>query len=818
MIFARSLLASLTVATAVGVMVWLAAASDRWQEAFSFTGHQGDYYNLLVDGFQDGQLHLNAEVHPDRLSPDPEARKRAPYLLDAAFYRGRYYLYYGVVPAVMVLLPYSAITGHDLSLNVPTLGFVLLGFLVSAGWYFDVRRRHFPATPAVVDCAAVLLLAFGPATSFLIRRSMFYELPLAAGYTFLCGFIWAATRALEDPGRAVRWIALASLCVGLAAGCHPNYAFLTLLVALLAWWSYRAQPAGQLAEGAGRRLVKAAVLPAAVIGAGLACYNFARFGNPLEFGFNHGVNVFFDTKDQLVSASWIWPNFRWYYLTPPTLLPYFPFVFPADATFRPAGYHGPEAIHGQFVVSLLVLWIGAGVLASFRAVGWPASIRRLLVILAGAFITSAAFILLLGIRANRYLVDFQLPLIALGVVAAASIGQVRSRGYFLKIWRTGLLALAMLVSVNNVLAAIQQFDQFRHTRQDSFKFLTKALNPSWAFWQKLGMVKTGTLVLDVSFRAQAKSVGEPLLTLGVPGYSDSVYALQHPGNFLEFHIDHFGYGGPHSRIFSYEPGKTYTVQIDLGGLHPPASDPYFARSPGGVVHAVKTTARVVFDGQVAVDRNIRLYDAAPWQRDIGSNLISHSGYAPRFSGTISNARWLPPAPLPDRASLIARPCLMRLAAVFPEHMPSGNQPLMSFGITGAGVLLLLQPVAPGHWKLAVDEWGYAMPPASPVAITPGEHMFEVFIGPLAATDPSFAGAAPPEVLSSRRNRLIVWLDGRLAGDFKLSHHAEAFSNPSPGANIQGFSTSEAYFYGQLKEMAADAVWRQKVLRDIQAIE
>lgn len=790
------------------MMVWLAAGRDNWRDAFSFTGQQADYYNRLVDGFQAGRLHL-AEAHPDRLSSDPAVRRKAPYLLDTSLYQGRYYLYYGVMPAVTVLLPYSALTGHDLSLNVPTLGFVLLGFLVSVRWYLELRRRYFPSTGSGIDGVVVLLLAFGPATTFLVRRSMFYELPLAAGYACLCLFIWSVTRALESPERGRRWLAAASTCAGLAAGCHPNYALLTPALAWVAW--HRGRTPGP--DRQGWTWAAAAVLPALILGLALAAYNHARFGSPLEFGFNYGMNVFFETGDKLVSARFLWPNIHWYYFTPPTLLPYFPFVFPADASFRPAGYHGAEAIHGQFLVLVTIVWIALGTIRWFRAAHWPGNLRPVAAILAWAFLFSATFICLLGIRANRYLVDFQLPLIALAALAIAGTGHAAPPSSRLfRAWRGILWGLVLAASAFNCLGAIQQFDDFRHTRGDTFRSLGRSLNPSWAFWNKLGLVRTGTLEMHVVFSAQAHPVGEPLLTLGVPGYSDTVYALQYPGNHVEFLVDHSGYGGPRTRLLPYEPGKVHELKIDLGGFHPPADDPFFAPLPASVTHRLKSTARLVFDGEVVLDLPMSFFEAAPWQRDFGTNHRTLTPFARTFSGQIVQTRWLPP---PSQAELSASNPLssvIRLAATFPPTMATANQPLIGFGRSGKGTLLYLEPVAPGKWRVGLDAWGHGSPPAVDVEIPPGPHTVDLFIGPLGPADAWAANSSLAAAVGARRRELALWIDGVLAARFSLQYHLDAFDNGVAGANLQGFSTSAAQFYGELRATPLDPKLHEELLR------
>jgi hypothetical protein len=80
-------------------MARVAAGSDSRKEAFVLRGENRDYYGLLVSGFAQGRLYLNAEADPRLASTDRAVLDKTPTLLDAAYYKGHFYLYYGVVPA-----------------------------------------------------------------------------------------------------------------------------------------------------------------------------------------------------------------------------------------------------------------------------------------------------------------------------------------------------------------------------------------------------------------------------------------------------------------------------------------------------------------------------------------------------------------------------------------------------------------------------------------------------------------------------------------------------------------------------------------------
>src|SRR5215212_6650762 len=70
-----------------------------------------DYYWMLTQSFQKGQTYLPVEPNPALLkleNPyDLQQRKGLDYLWDTTLYKGKYYLYWGPVPAVLGVLVHS---------------------------------------------------------------------------------------------------------------------------------------------------------------------------------------------------------------------------------------------------------------------------------------------------------------------------------------------------------------------------------------------------------------------------------------------------------------------------------------------------------------------------------------------------------------------------------------------------------------------------------------------------------------------------------------------------------------------------------------
>ena len=170
---------------------------------------------------------MDAAVDPRRESKDPAVRSKADYLLDASYFNGRYYLYFGVTPAALFLLPYSLATGGDLDPRVLVVLFAVAGFLFSLGVLRMAARDLCWRTGGSFQAAAAACLAFATAVPSLLARSMFYEVAIAGGYAFTCaGMFWTYRALFGRGGPTSSSPSPAWLCPGgrLQAGPHPRHA------------------------------------------------------------------------------------------------------------------------------------------------------------------------------------------------------------------------------------------------------------------------------------------------------------------------------------------------------------------------------------------------------------------------------------------------------------------------------------------------------------------------------------------------------------------------------------------------------------------
>jgi len=789
-------LARLVVCGCLLVIVWMGVGFDAIRRPSTYRGEKDDYYSLLVHGFLKGHLYMDIVADPRLESPDPLVRESAPAPLDSSYFRGHFYLYYGVTPAALILLPYSWLTGGDLEPKVAVVLCVAVGFLFSLGIWRMVARDCFGRLSALFQVASITALAFATTTPLLLTRAMFYELAEAPVYACsMAGCFWVY-RALSGRGRPWLQVALASLSLALAVGCRPDLILaLPVLAAVALLMARRAKGDGSRAL---LRLGSAAVLPAAAVGALLAVYNFERFGSPLEFGFKYGQNAMLAAHRQVVSPRFIWANLHWYYLTSPGLGPFFPYVYPCRASFGPAGYQTGETIHGQFPTFLLFAYVAASAIA----MSGRTQVRRqaaYLSVLGFMFVSVLLGLSVFAIRADRYMVDFQ-PALLLGIVLLAGMvatGLVGRR--FAGIWGWGFAALALLAAAFNFLAGIQEFDTFRNLRPSTFMAMEAVGNVPSGWLGRLGILHYGPVEMKVQFPAiVAGAAAEPLLALGTPEISDALYVNEYPVNLIQFMGEHLGYPEPRSDLIQMTPGRTYTVTLEMGALYPPLNHPFFSRYGALQARRMKTQLRVSLDGKSVISTDMGSYDAPPWTLELGRNDISMSPARMRFSGKIVAARRLaPPAPEKD----IGRNGLWRIRCVLPMQAVSHSFPILASGVTGNGTLVYVSVLPDNQIRFGLDEWGYGGGYSNPVSVDPqAEHTIEIFIGMFASRAPwPAAWRESDERLRNSASKLRIWMDGQLVRSYDLHRPFNpVYTAINVGANAQGFNTSLPLYEGPIK--------------------
>ncbi|HTV42592.1 MAG TPA: tetratricopeptide repeat protein [Candidatus Sulfotelmatobacter sp.] len=532
----RGLFGALCVAV-IGFFVWSAGPG------LLESGPNDAYYNLLVQGFQAGRLSVNREPDPhlaqlqnpyDPAANGPFVRNGNYLAFDMSYFNGKLYLYFGVTPALVLFWPYAALTGHYLSQTVAVVLFCSLGFLMAALLVYEAWRRYFPQAGAWIAAAGIV--AVGLATGLLetLASCDVYEVAASCAFAFTMLALAALWRAFHAPQRAVPWLLLSSLAYGLALGARPSLLFgaVMLFVPVIQAWRETTEPHSRQRP---LLLAAAAAGPLLVLGAALMLYNQMRFGNPLEFGWHYALTDFQDHGAHQFGLSFLWFNFRFYFLEPLRWIRRFPFVDTIGMGAVPPGYGGLGVDrYGGIFIDYPIVWLAAGSLLAWQA-RTPKEFSTLRGFLAAVFLQFGACALLLCFfitASSRYEVDFLPALMLLAIVGIFLVDRaLAGKAAWRRVARVGwilLMAYAVAFNVAASLGARVAADCFAGNHRLILGRGAEAI----AFYQE-------ALKLNAASGEAHDGLGNALVQMGQPGNAIAQYqkAIDFNPDLIEAHYD-----------------------------------------------------------------------------------------------------------------------------------------------------------------------------------------------------------------------------------------------------------------------------------------
>lgn len=309
-----------------------------WHKSWA---HHRQYY-ALIDSIKQGRLDIGEA--DSRLAEmdnpyDKSERDRlgVSYNWDHAYYNGKYYVYFGAVPAVLLYLPYNLITGQDLPnyIAVYILCILTMSGIMLLLW--EIIKKWFKNTPFAVYL--VLSVVFGAVSGigYAVYKPDFYLVPpmtaLALGVFGLAFWLSAEKRTGAEAVLSCPRLALGSLCIALTAGCRPQMTLAAFLGVVL--FRDAAFKKRLLFSKKSIRATAAVCVPFIIVAAALMWYNAARFGSPFDFGANYNL-----TTNDMTHRGWVWGRTGLglfsYLFQPIRFVGVFPFLkdFDADTVYQ----------------------------------------------------------------------------------------------------------------------------------------------------------------------------------------------------------------------------------------------------------------------------------------------------------------------------------------------------------------------------------------------------------------------------------------------------------------------------------------------------
>ncbi len=285
------------------------------------------------------------------------------YRWDVAYFEGHYYVYFGIVPLLMMYLPFRAIMDAPFPSAVGVIAFAFIfaiGVFKLLGIICDKKFKN-------VSVGTFLLTALGAVNCcgvmFLVKRPDFYSVPIMTGLAFVVWGMFLWIKGLNTEKQRNLFFVAGSSCFALAVGCRPQLV-LASAVAIPIFASYfLTEKKIKTKKGLMNLLVLAA--PFVVVAAGIMYYNYIRFGSVTDFGSGYNLTTNDVTKRGFDIGRTGLGIFTYLFQTP-QFTSAFPYIKPVDIDTKYMGKTIYEFCFGGLITSLPVLWFTGALPKAYR--------------------------------------------------------------------------------------------------------------------------------------------------------------------------------------------------------------------------------------------------------------------------------------------------------------------------------------------------------------------------------------------------------------------------------------------------------------------
>ncbi len=381
----------LVIGLTVFALILLAGALVRSNPAFvnpAWPHHK--QYQELAKAMAQGTVVVDDAPNPALLEKENPydtialAVEGISFRMDYAFFEGRYYVYFGIIPELLFFLPVYLLTGKDLP-NYLVVFALYSGLLVGVfGTVWELVHRYAKKFSFAMYLLLAMAVSLFPDYVFMLGRPDLYNIPImgANAFMFLGTFLWL--RGMYVTKRKWFWYGAGALSLACVAGCRPQFLLycIALFSVLLVPEVWKRKKEWKRYKG----IILATVLPVVLIAAVVFWYNLARFGNGFDFGATYSLTSN-DMNNRGFNFSRVIRGLYSFMVQPPVINATFPFL---ESCQLRSDYMGKNMIEfcygGMFVTFPLLLSLGYWILGGGRKKA--AEIKKLV-----AFLSAVSFVI-----------------------------------------------------------------------------------------------------------------------------------------------------------------------------------------------------------------------------------------------------------------------------------------------------------------------------------------------------------------------------------------------------------------------------------------
>lgn len=337
------------------------------------------------------------------------------YLWDTAYYKGKYYVYFGILPLLILFLPYYMVTKEYLDMTIAVFILSMFIFILIKEVLLKIINRYFPKISFKFVLYSLIMLCSGSLVLYADGMSRFYEMVILSGLACVLLGIYFILKSLEKNNDKYIYIFFGSLFLALSVACRPTDLFASLLILpYLIQLLVENIKKFKLDKKTLLKLLASSGIPYITVGILLMIYNYIRFENPFEFGAKYQLTVINmgALKNRIFAIpTGIIANI----FSIPIFIPDFPFIENHNKLLEFYGYYYIEnMIGGLFIIAPICFMNFFIIKANKKTENKELKIIINSLVIAGTLI--AILSIMMAGSNQRYLIDYAWMFILSGIL------------------------------------------------------------------------------------------------------------------------------------------------------------------------------------------------------------------------------------------------------------------------------------------------------------------------------------------------------------------------------------------------------------------
>lgn len=309
------------------------------------------YEKYYTDSLMNGSLSLQVEkdnkLDEMENTYDTTARDREniDYLYDYAYYNGKYYVYFTILPQLLLNIPFKLITGKYLNVAYEILLFAILGAMFTMLAVEKLIKKYFENVSLRMMVISMTTALFSSVLLYLVGRPLVYEVAGTCGYWLTMQAMFFFACAFDKEKINYKCLTLGCISAALAVNARPNLLLVSFLV-LPTFIEKFTEFIKKIKQDKEKTIMKefikyllCIILPYGIIGISMMILNYIRFGSITEFGASYQL-----TSNDMINLGYRYstiPIGIWHYLfNPPVLDLTFPFIHMKPVMPLYIGFYG----------------------------------------------------------------------------------------------------------------------------------------------------------------------------------------------------------------------------------------------------------------------------------------------------------------------------------------------------------------------------------------------------------------------------------------------------------------------------------------------